>query len=143
MPYSLGIQLALFEKLGHINDIAPALTRFASRTATNTDRIVSETETIAQKIAHRMPFIYSMTNHTAVATRTEQQLQENSRMLCHSHLIPEHNHNELLGRQEGSDIVDVLRMIPATLTDKQSLRITLTRHVLDERNIPQYTITME
>lgn len=143
MPYSLGIQLAIFEKLWHLTDIAVALDRFDTWTSAETEAIITHTTTIAHAIHNRMPFVYSTTDHGAVAIRTEQQLQENSRMLCHHHLIPEHNHNELLGRQEGSDIVDVLWMEPTTMSEKHKLRFSLTRQVLNERNIPQYTIYME
>lgn len=62
--------------------------------------IHQEAKHIADAIAQSIPAIYSTPAFAALALRMRQQLNENSRMLCRDHTIPEHNHNELLGRQE-------------------------------------------
>jgi len=41
----------------------------------------------------------------AVAVRLRQQLNENSKILCWHHVVPEMNHNELVGwRKENNDL---------------------------------------
>jgi glucose/mannose-6-phosphate isomerase len=69
------------------------------------ERKQSEIQAEAQKIATlcygKIPFIYSDTRLQAVITRFQQQINENAKQLCHTHIFPEMNHNELVGWQLG------------------------------------------
>ncbi|MBA3648437.1 MAG: bifunctional phosphoglucose/phosphomannose isomerase [Chitinophagales bacterium] len=65
---------------------------------------------IAKKLNKKIPIIYSAANMEAVAMRWRQQLNENSKVLCWHHVIPEMNHNELVGwRTPGKFAVLLLR----------------------------------
>lgn len=66
---------------------------------------------IAKKIYGKLPIIYSSNNLDGVAVRFRQQLNENSKMLAWHHVIPEMNHNELVGwRDDATDkVVIILR----------------------------------
>jgi len=59
--------------------------------------ILQQAEEIAQKLMGKTPVIYSLGNTEGVSVRFRQQLNENSKMLCWHHVIPEMNHNELVG----------------------------------------------
>ncbi len=60
--------------------------------------------TIAKKLEGKTPIIYSAGGFEGVAIRFRQQLNENSKMLCWHAVIPEMNHNELVGwRDEAKD----------------------------------------
>tara|TARA_B100000809_G_scaffold266844_1_gene332134 strand:- start:4816 stop:5799 length:984 start_codon:yes stop_codon:yes gene_type:complete len=50
-----------------------------------------------EKLFNKIPVIYSDANYEGVAVRFRQQINENSKMLCWHHAIPEMNHNELVG----------------------------------------------
>ena len=52
---------------------------------------------LAKKIHGQTPVIYVAQRFEGVAIRFRQQINENSKMLCWHHVIPEMNHNELLG----------------------------------------------
>jgi glucose/mannose-6-phosphate isomerase len=52
---------------------------------------------IAGKLQNRIPVLYSVTDMESVAVRFRQQINENSKMLCWHHVVPEMNHNELVG----------------------------------------------
>ena len=52
---------------------------------------------IAKKLYKKTPIIYTSEGFEGVAIRFRQQINENSKMLCWHHVIPEMNHNELLG----------------------------------------------
>ncbi|MBC7553113.1 MAG: bifunctional phosphoglucose/phosphomannose isomerase, partial [Taibaiella sp.] len=52
---------------------------------------------LAKKIVGKLPVIYSAPNFEGVAIRFRQQINENSKMLCWHNVIPEMNHNELVG----------------------------------------------
>jgi glucose/mannose-6-phosphate isomerase len=73
-------------------------------------RIIKQAQSIARKINKKMIVIYSAANIEAVALRWRQQLNENSKVLCWHHVIPEMNHNELVGwRSSGKFAVLLLR----------------------------------
>lgn len=73
-------------------------------------RIVKQAKSLARKLNKKIPVIYSAANFEAVAIRWRQQLNENSKMLCWHHAIPEMNHNELVGwRTPGKYAVIFLR----------------------------------
>lgn len=54
-------------------------------------------KSLAGKLNGKTPIIYSAANYEGVAVRFRQQINENSKMLCWHHAIPEMNHNELVG----------------------------------------------
>ncbi|GIV29123.1 MAG: bifunctional phosphoglucose/phosphomannose isomerase [Bacteroidia bacterium] len=58
--------------------------------------IITEAKEIAQKIHHTFPIIYTL-HSESLAVRLRQQLNENSKVLCSHHIIPEMNHNEIVG----------------------------------------------
>ncbi len=143
LPYSFWIQLALFERLWHIEWVKWDLDWFSSRSNTHTQKVELQAKKITDYLYDRLPFVYTTSGYEAVALRAEQQLQENSRMLAHHHIIPEHNHNELLWRQEWSDIVDVLWLTDPDAFPRNEKRVQLTKKVLDDRNIRQTEIILQ
>ncbi len=52
---------------------------------------------VAKKLYKKIPVIYSATGFEGVSIRFRQQVNENSKMLCWHNVIPEMNHNELVG----------------------------------------------
>ncbi len=52
---------------------------------------------LAQKIYGKLPIVYSSPRLEAVATRFRGQINENSKALAYSSVLPEMNHNELVG----------------------------------------------
>ncbi|MCD6594995.1 bifunctional phosphoglucose/phosphomannose isomerase [bacterium] len=52
---------------------------------------------LAQKIYGKLPIIYSSPRLEAVATRFRGQISENGKALAYSSVLPEMNHNELVG----------------------------------------------
>lgn len=70
--------------------------------------IKQEAERIAGVLFGKIPVIYSESRFEGVATRFRQQINENSKMLCWHHALPEMNHNELVGwRTKNADLVPV------------------------------------
>jgi glucose/mannose-6-phosphate isomerase len=73
-----GFVVGIEEAIGHLD--------------TEEKRIVKQAQSIARKINKKMIVIYSAANMESVAIRWRQQLNENSKMLCWHHVIPEMNH---------------------------------------------------
>src|SRR5690606_7203745 len=61
------------------------------------DLIHEEAKKAASFLKDCIPVIYSTPNYEGVAIRMRQQLNENCKVLCWHHVIPEMNHNELVG----------------------------------------------
>lgn len=72
------------------------------------DSIKLEAKTIAEKLINKTPIIYADASMDGVATRFRQQINENGKMLCWHHVIPEMNHNELVGWTEKNDNLVVI-----------------------------------
>ena len=64
--------------------------------------------TIAEKCLGKTPIIYAGEQFEGVATRFRQQLNENAKILCWHHVLPELTHNELVGWAGGSDQYNVI-----------------------------------
>jgi glucose/mannose-6-phosphate isomerase len=71
--------------------------------------IKMKAERMAKFMAGKFPVIYTTDRMGAVAIRLRQQLNENSKLLCSHHIIPEMNHNELVGwRKQPTDFAVVI-----------------------------------
>jgi glucose/mannose-6-phosphate isomerase len=73
-----------------------------------TNDIKTEAKEIAIKLIHQTPIIYSLGTTESIAVRFRQQLNENSKILCWHHVIPEMNHNELVGWTEKNENLSVI-----------------------------------
>jgi len=91
----------IFYILSHYKVISnDYITQFKNAVNTiNTEEtnIISEAQAATEKLFNKIPVIYSDANYEGVAVRFRQQINENSKMLCWHHAIPEMNHNELVG----------------------------------------------
>ncbi len=96
---------ALVHALGWLPDPAPAWRRAAAAARAGEARIgpaVPEASNPAKRLARalqgRMITVYAASARLgAVATRWRQQLNENAKVPAHSALVPELNHNEIVG----------------------------------------------
>lgn len=52
---------------------------------------------LAGFLADKFPVLYCADTREAIAVRWRQQINENAKMLCWHHVLPEMNHNELVG----------------------------------------------
>tara|TARA_R110002049_G_scaffold98598_4_gene240046 strand:+ start:1436 stop:2422 length:987 start_codon:yes stop_codon:yes gene_type:complete len=74
----------------------------------NEEEIKAEAKGIAQQLIGKIPVIYAEAIMDGIATRFRQQINENGKMLCWHHVIPEMNHNELVGWTEKNDDLVVI-----------------------------------
>ncbi|MBC8464240.1 MAG: bifunctional phosphoglucose/phosphomannose isomerase [Bacteroidetes bacterium] len=72
------------------------------------DHIRSEAKKLADKMYGNTPVIYTANGFEGVGVRFRQQINENSKMLCWHHVIPEMNHNELLGWRTNTENLAVV-----------------------------------
>ncbi len=67
-----------------------------------------EATLVAKTLFGKLPVLYSLGSCEGTVVRFRQQINENSKMLCWHHTLPEMNHNELVGWTEKNDALAVV-----------------------------------
>lgn len=92
--------------------------------------IVSEARKVAANIFQKTPMIYATTYLEGVAIRFRQQLNENSKILCGHQVIPEMNHNELVGWAGGSEKIAVVFFRDKDEFFRNNTRIEISKNII-------------
>jgi glucose/mannose-6-phosphate isomerase len=95
--------------------------------------IKHEAKSLAQHIHGKQCVIYADADLESVAIRARQQFNENSKQLCWHHVIPEMNHNELVGWGGGNDNYAVVFFESQFISDRNKLRIELSKEVIGKK----------
>jgi len=99
--YSITQIFAVFEFYKIIKPIALIeIEKSIGLLESETEKIKGLAKEAAEFLNNKLPVIYSLGNTEAVAIRFRQQVNENAKMLCWHHVLPEMNHNELVGWTE-------------------------------------------
>jgi glucose/mannose-6-phosphate isomerase len=91
-----------------------------------TDTIKTEARKLADFLDGKVGVFYSSARYEGVAIRARQQFEENSKYLCWHHVIPEMNHNELVGWGGGDDRFAVVFMQTGDLIPRNQKRYDIT-----------------
>ena len=92
--------------------------------------IIAEATSIAEKLKGKIPVIYATTYFEGIAIRFRQQLNENAKILCWHHIIPEMNHNELVGWTEKNDALSVVIFIDKDEYSRNLARVEINKEVI-------------
>jgi len=138
LGYSIIQQLFVMHKLGFIDG------SFKQEMRAAVDLIKFDAETIhksakqvAERIYTKKPVIYVTDRMEAVAVRLRQQINENAKMLCWHHVVPEMNHNELVGWTEQQDDLAVIYLRNRDDYKRNQIRIDINQEI-----IAKYTDTI-
>lgn len=98
LGYLFGALLVTLERLGvcfsHESSRHEAVSLMLARSAA----WHHQSRAIARALEGRLPVVYSTSRPLdAVALRWQSQINENAKMMCHTHVLPEQNHNEIVG----------------------------------------------
>jgi len=107
----------------NLKDVAEGLIR-------QRDAIKSKAKDVAKSLSGKLPVIYAPTNLEGVAIRLRQQINENAKMLCWHHVLPEMNHNELVGWANDHENIAVVFLHSDGDHPKVETRRQLTRDIL-------------
>jgi glucose/mannose-6-phosphate isomerase len=92
--------------------------------------IRNEAIKVASTLKGKIPVIYTLGNTESIAFRFRQQINENSKMLCWHNVIPEMNHNEIVGwRREDSNIAVIVLRTDYEF-EKNSKRLSFCKNVI-------------
>lgn len=84
-------------------------------------QIQTMAQQVADSIQGKIPVIYTTSAYEHVAIRLRQQLNENSKQLCWHQVIPEFNHNEIVGWE--SQYTNLMVMMLSGKLEDQRLQL--------------------
>ena len=87
---------------------------------------------LAKKMYKQTPVIYVANGFEGVAVRFRQQINENAKMLCWHHVVPEMNHNELLGWRTNVDGLAVVYFRNKCDYDRNQIRMDINKKVISK-----------
>ena len=94
--------------------------------------IQEQAMSLAKKMYKQTPVIYVANGFEGVAVRFRQQINENSKMLCWHHVVPEMNHNELLGWRTNVNDLAVVYFRNKSDYDRNQIRMNINKKVISE-----------
>lgn len=131
LGFSLVQQLALLHKIGCIvENPLPKINNAANYIITNKAAIMQQARHIAAFLFGKFPILYATTYNEGIAIRWRQQINENSKQLCSHHVVPEMNHNELVGWRKKDDALAVLFLRTKTDYTRNNTRIEINKEVI-------------
>ncbi|HEV7231360.1 MAG TPA: bifunctional phosphoglucose/phosphomannose isomerase [Bacteroidia bacterium] len=92
--------------------------------------ILKEAAAISEALMGKLPVIYSTTYYEGIAIRFRQQLNENAKLLCWHQVIPEMNHNELVGWREKNENIAVILFRDTDEYERNNVRIEINKNVI-------------
>ena len=133
LGYSVVQQMYMMNKLGFIDSSFKAeLKSSIDLLKFDVDDIKKSAKAVADKIYDKIPVIYTTDRMESVAVRLRQQINENSKMLCWHHVIPEMNHNELVGWTENHDNLAVLYLRNTDDFRRNQVRIEINKEIISK-----------
>jgi len=133
LGFSLVQQIFVLQKLGFIsNAISSELKTSIDVIKFHQEDIKKEAKEIADKLYGKTPIIYTTDRMESVAVRLRQQINENSKLLCWHHVIPEMNHNELVGWKDRREDVAVVYMRNKDDFKRNATRIDINKEIISK-----------
>lgn len=86
---------------------------------------------LAAKNLHKLPVVYAGNQMEGVAVRWRQQLNENSKVPGWSNVVPEMNHNELVGWCDSQDHLSVYFLHAGTDHPKVKMRMAINKEIIN------------
>ena len=131
LGYSVVCQLYVLYHLHLISEkIIDNIKTAADLLSFEQEDIMSKAEKLAELIANKLPVIYTADRLSSVAVRWRQQINENGKMLCWHHVLPEMNHNELVGWKHKQENVAVIFLRYRDDLKQVQLRTDLTKQII-------------
>lgn len=129
---------SIVAQLGVLNHLKLVQERWKKEILRAADLLRAEQEKIrivagdlAGKIKEKEIVIYSEVTMEPLAMRWRQQINENAKTLCWHHVIPEMNHNELVGWKDEKDIA-VFFLRSSYNSQRNSLRMDINKKIIEK-----------
>jgi glucose/mannose-6-phosphate isomerase len=139
--YSFAFLLQYFNFYGLTDvDYTAELTAAASLLETTQNALQAEAQKLAENLKDTTVQILAVDGTGGVAARWRQQLNENAKMLCWQAVIPEMNHNELVGWEGGSEKFSALFLRHASDYERNQKRIEICKEIIGQKTPHVYEV---
>lgn len=133
LGYTLVQQLFILHKLELIsNKTIDQIRSAANLLQFDSEEIHDIAKKVAVQLNNRTPIIYTTDRMESVAVRFRQQINENAKMLCWHHTVPEMNHNELTGWAKKNDKYAVVYFRNKDDYKRNQVRIDINKKVIEK-----------
>lgn len=133
LGYSLVAQLSVLVKMGFIApSVLDTIRTSAGLLEADRELFHEKAQQIAGFLKDKITVVYSTIPLEPVALRFRQQLAENAKMLSWHHVVPEMNHNELVGWRRDQPNLVAIFLRHSGESPSNGLRMTITREVVSE-----------
>ena len=133
LGYSMVQLMCILHKLDFISgELIEQLRKASDLINFDMDDIKSRSKALADKIQTKLPIIYSTDLYEPIALRWRQQINENAKMLCWHHCIPEMNHNELVGWKDENENLAVIYLRSEDDYQRNVRRIEINKEIISK-----------
>ena len=133
LGYSIVQQLFILYKLGFISgDFEQDIRTAVQLIEHDNQTIHDDAKKIATIIHEKTTVIYAVDRLEPAAIRLRQQLNENAKTLCWHHVIPEMNHNELVGWKDNRPDLAVVVLRNHDDLERNQKRIDIIKNIISE-----------
>jgi len=133
LGFSMVGQLFVLHKLGLItHNIIDQVRVAADLLSFEQEDIMQKAEKLAGLLVKKTPVIYTTDRNESVAIRWRQQINENAKVLCWHHVIPEMNHNELVGWKSKHEELAVIFLRNRDDLKRNQIRIDITKQIISQ-----------
>jgi glucose/mannose-6-phosphate isomerase len=144
------LMISLLYALYHTDLIGAAFMKETENSIEYLDRgekaIQAEAELIAKKLRGKLPIIYCDERLKAMATRFQNQINENAKQMAHVNTFPEMNHNELVGWRFPEAVLQqsqVVYLYSDHDHERVEKRMEICREIFEKRSNPIIDIVAE
>lgn len=149
LGYSLGLVLGVLGRLGFIRDLTSDVEQALDDVARLEERVhegarSNDAKRLAIALAGRVPFVYGAGVMGVMARRIKGQINENAKSWAAFDVMPELNHNAVVGFPEppvAREALVVLLLRSERDNPRQQIRWDVTRELLDRAGIPHHTLS--
>ncbi|MEN9610192.1 MAG: bifunctional phosphoglucose/phosphomannose isomerase [Bacteroidota bacterium] len=96
------------------------------------ESIKKQAQSLAGQLLGKIPVIYTTDRMESVAVRFRQQVNENAKCLAWHHVVPEMNHNELVGWREKNNQLAVVYFRNEDDFQRNAVRIDINKSIISE-----------
>ncbi|HYU81141.1 MAG TPA: bifunctional phosphoglucose/phosphomannose isomerase [Candidatus Polarisedimenticolia bacterium] len=148
LGYSLGLVLGVLAKLGFTRDLSDDIEAALSDLAKLEERVhegarTNDAKKMALELQGRIPFAYGAGVMGVMARRVKGQWNENAKNWSAFDVMPELNHNGVVGFEHppiAKDAITVILLRSDRDNPRHKLRFEVTRELLDRARIPHKTL---
>lgn len=144
LVFSIIEQIYILTSLNLISDrIFNEIKNCQSFLVENENHIHEEAEKLANYLHSKIPVLYATSEYEGALVRARQQINENAKMLCWHHVIPEMNHNELVGWAGGDDKFGVVILNTKDYNQRNITRVNFTLDKIKNYTSNIYTLDID